>query len=141
MIDYKNCDGLKKTSDNLFFIIREFENVVRKSVDYESIHSKSFLKDELREEILDSFMVKHFSCDLFEHVEDDNVRESFLENCINLFLTVRGFAITKLINKKTEKSAKNEKKTSASLRDALKQGRHEKPTPGKTRREKPRAIL
>ena len=37
-----------------------------------------------------------------------------------IFLTVRGFAITKLINKKTEKSAKNVKKTSASLRDALK---------------------
>ncbi|XP_052278876.1 uncharacterized protein LOC127877232 [Dreissena polymorpha] len=120
MIDYKNCGGLKKPSDNFFFMIREFENVVRKSVDHESIHSKSFLKDELREEILDSFMVKHNSCDLFELVEDDNERESFLEDCINLFLSVRGFAITKLINKKTEKSAKNEKKTSASLRDALK---------------------
>ncbi|KAH3770460.1 hypothetical protein DPMN_171747 [Dreissena polymorpha] len=121
MYKYKDRCGLKKPCDDFFFMVREFENVVRKQVNHTQIHAKSFLKTELTDNIMDSFMVKHYSAILFEsEADEESEKEHYLEDCIDYFLTVRGFAVAKLVNKQTAQSAKENKKTSASLRDALK---------------------
>lgn len=101
MAAYKNRGGLKTPCDDFFLMVREFENVIRQNVNHENLHAKSIMKHQCKENILDSFMVKHYSTKLFGGEEDtDNEREQYLEDCMHLFLTVRGFALAKLVNKK-----------------------------------------
>ena len=97
-------------------MIREFENVIRKHVDLNKMNANTLMKDRLKEMMLDTHMVKHYSNELFGDTED---REIYVEECLNIFLTVRGFAVAKLINKKVSKTEK-QKKSSHSLRDTLK---------------------
>ena len=105
MLQYKNHGGLLKPCDEFFYLVREFENLVRKNVDHEKLHAKSIMKSELKEILLDAFMVKHYSYDLFTDFEnDDNNQESYLEDTIDIFLTVRGYAMARLVNKRNQKN-------------------------------------
>ena len=93
---------------------------MRENVDHEKLHAKPILKSELKEILLDVFMVKHYSNDLFTDIEnDDNKQGSYLEDTIYIFLTVRGYAVTRLVKKRNIKKLKGHK-SSDSLRDALK---------------------
>lgn len=77
------------------------------------------MKDRLKEVVFDAFMVQHYSCELFGETDYDVGRESYVEDCLNIFLTVRGFAVANLVNK-THKSAQVSDRSSHSLRDSLK---------------------
>ena len=61
------------------------------------MNANTLMKDRLKEMILDTHMVKHYSNKLLDETED---KEIYVEDCLNIFLTVRGFAVVKLINKK-----------------------------------------
>jgi len=121
MLTLKDRGGLRKPCDNFFFLIREFENITRGSVDCKNVNETMLLKDNLKENILDGFMVKHYANEIFDYSETET-GEAITEDCVNLFLTVRGHALAKLVKKTAAKATKHEKqcKTSHSLRDSLK---------------------
>ena len=117
MIERKDRGGLRKPCDSFFFMVREFENVVRRNVDMDNLSGTPMMKAPLKEKILDSFMVKHYGNELFR---DPDTAEMYIEECMDLFLTVRGFAAAKLVTRRVTHSAKELKMSSHSLRDALK---------------------
>ena len=51
MLQYKSRDGLLKPSDELFYLVREFE------VDHEKLHAKAIMKSELNEILLDAYQI------------------------------------------------------------------------------------
>jgi len=57
---------------------------------------------------MDGFMVKHYANDLFDYSETE-ASEAITENCVNLFLTVRGHALAKLVKKDSYESHFNMK--------------------------------
>ena len=130
LLEIKDRGGLRKPSDEFFFLIREFENVVRTNVNMDNLHAGMLKKDKLKEVILDAYMVKYYSNKLFSDEESVDEKEEYVEDCINIFLTMRGYAIAKLLNKKEVLSSKTNKslhslgdktnKSSNSLRDSLK---------------------
>jgi len=52
---------------------------------------------------MDGFMVKHYANELFDYSETE-AGEAITENCVNLFLTVRGHALAKLVKKTATKA-------------------------------------
>lgn len=125
LYEIQNRGGLKKPCDKFFFLIREFERVIRENVDSHDPSPDTFLKAELKEQILDTYMVKHYSEELFpsQIKAPENDDHSYVEDILNIFLTVRGFAVAKSAQKKYRKEQIKDPakaKSSASLRDALK---------------------
>ena len=57
MLLYKSSGGLLKPCDEFFYLVREFENLVRKNVDHEKLHAKAIMKSELKEILLDVYQI------------------------------------------------------------------------------------
>ncbi|CAG2199464.1 unnamed protein product [Mytilus edulis] len=111
--------GLIMPSDNFYLLTREFETVVRKHLGDQELNAKSLLHDKLKELIMESFMVKYYSEQIFVGIDyDDYVL--ILEDIIHLFLTIRGFSTAKVIRNKMIKDKVTSKK-SLSLRQVLKE--------------------
>ncbi|KAJ8307581.1 hypothetical protein KUTeg_014867 [Tegillarca granosa] len=113
--DKKNRGGLYKPCDNFYLLVRELETVMRKNVDIDNLSAKSLLVTKLKEVMLESFMVKHYTVKLFG--DATGIVPSVLEDVISLFLTVRGYAIARLERNKLSKTNALQKK---SLRQSLK---------------------
>jgi hypothetical protein len=62
-------------------------------VNLDSLSANSLKCDQLKEFIMESFMVKHYGAKLFSEVEDD-IQVSVLEDILSLFLTVLNHAGT-----------------------------------------------
>ncbi|VDI24256.1 Hypothetical predicted protein [Mytilus galloprovincialis] len=115
----KDRGGLIMPSDNFYLLTREFETVVRKHLGDQELNAKSLLHDKLKELIMESFMVKYYSEQIFVGIDyDDYVL--ILEDIIHLFLTIRGFSTAKVIRNKMIKDKVTSKK-SLSLRQVLKE--------------------
>ncbi|CAG2231975.1 unnamed protein product [Mytilus edulis] len=116
---YKTQDrgGLQKPSDSLFLLIRELETIIRKTVE-PSYSASSLLIDPLKEAMMEGFMVKHY-CDILMQGETADIVSAITEDIIHLFLTIRGFAVTRIERNKLTKKAKSQ--PSSSLRQALKE--------------------
>lgn len=111
--------GLSLPCDNFFLMLREFETIVRCHASIHNLHATSLLKDKLKELIMESLMVKFYSEKLFCGIEFENYI-NVLEDIIHIFLTVRGFAVTRVLRNAMAKE-KTRNKTSASFRQALKE--------------------
>ncbi|XP_052806546.1 uncharacterized protein LOC128235790 [Mya arenaria] len=109
--------GLNHPKEKMFLIIREFENIIRTHVDQENLNGNSLLCDTLKENLLDSIIVKTYSEELFSCITNNYV--CVVENMATLFLTIRGYAITKHF--RNEKKITKQK--SVSLRGGFKKGR------------------
>lgn len=123
-LDKKNRGGLKKPCDNFFLLVREFELEVRKYESQNTVSSNN--KEQLKERIFDSFMVGHYNEKLFPQQldcadEEQSENLSYIEDTIELFLTVRGYAKARALQNQFLKTKKNElrAKSSASLRESL----------------------
>jgi len=112
--------GLQKPCDTFFLLVRELELVVRKSVTAK-LSANSLLLGPLKENIMESFMVKYY-CDILIPNESCEVVSSVTEDIVHLFLTIRGYAVTRLERNKLQKSANG--KASLSLRQVLKEKVH-----------------
>ena len=112
--------GLQKPCDTFFLLVRELELIVRKSVTAK-LSAHSLLLGPLKENIMESFMVKYY-CDLLIPNESCEVVSSVTEDIVHLFLTIRGYAVTRLERNKLQKSANG--KASLSLRQVLKEKVH-----------------
>jgi len=62
---------------------------------------------------MDGFMVKHYANELFDYSETE-AGEAITENCVNLFLTVRGHALAKLVKQTATKPLKHENQSKPS---------------------------
>ncbi|CAC5416616.1 unnamed protein product [Mytilus coruscus] len=117
----KDRGGLKLPTDNFYLLVRHMEIIVRQSVNLDNLSASSLCKDSLKEKIMDAFMVKHYASQLFP--ASDNTL-CLMEDIVNMFLTVRGNAVSKLHRRKLAKSnkqnAKKPSKPSSSLRQVLK---------------------
>ena len=103
--------GLKTPSDNFFLFIRECEMCCRDSVDEVHLNSGTYNIVTLKEKIMDRYMVKFY----IEKLVQGKLSSHVIENCVSLFLTVRGHAAAK---KRARLISKQEKK---SFRGALKE--------------------
>lgn len=106
--------GLRRPIDDFYLLVRECEIVVRSCVG-SVLSASSLLVDPLRERIMESFMVKHYCSKMFS---SDSSSSFVLEDIITLFLTIRGFAVTRLKRNELNLQAQQGKK-SASLRQTL----------------------
>ena len=70
---------------------------------------------------MESFMVKYY-CDILIPNESCEVVSSVTEDLVHLFLTIRGYAVTRLERNKLQKSSNG--KASLSLRQVLKEKVH-----------------
>lgn len=113
--DKKNRGGLMKPCDDFYLLIRELETVMRKNVEMDSLSANSLLISELKESMLESYMVKHYSLKLFG--ESSELVSNVLEDIISLFLTIRGYAIARLERNKLHRAGVDSKQ---SLRQTLK---------------------
>ncbi|CAG2249448.1 unnamed protein product [Mytilus edulis] len=110
--------GLQKPCDTLFLLVREMELIVRKTTST-VLSANSLLTEPLMENIMESFMIKYY-CNILMANEEGSIVSAVTEDIIRLFLRIRGFAVTRLERNKTIKTSKSTKKSSSSLRQALK---------------------
>lgn len=108
-----NRGGLKIPSDNFFLLIREFEFVCRKSVGEEALNSLTFCKTNVKELIMEEFMVKYY----LEQLKMD-INSQLCERIMSLFLTIRGNACAR--KRKLEEINTGKTKTK-SVRQSLKE--------------------
>lgn len=106
--------GLKHPNDDTFLMVREIEIVIRSQVDKENMNAHSLLIAPLKESVLSSFMLKHYAEKLFSTVTLNTASVS--EDIVNLFLTVRGYAATRLVRNQLRQS----KTKAVSMRGGLK---------------------
>ncbi|CAC5368331.1 unnamed protein product [Mytilus coruscus] len=83
-----------------------------------SYSASSLLIDPLKEAMMEAFMVKHY-CDILMQGETADIVSAITEDIIHLFLTIRGFAVTRIERNKLTKKEKSQ--PSSSLRQALKE--------------------
>ena len=100
-----NRGGLKIPRDDFFFLIQELERRHRTFADRKSLSANSLNVVALKEYMMESHLVNFYS----ERLGCN----SYLEAIISIFLTVRGFAITKQLRNKSNSDKK-------SLRNGLK---------------------
>ena len=113
----QNRGGLQKPSDSLFLLVRELEAVVRRTATF-PLCASSFLINPLKEQLMESFLVKHY-CAVLMPDQPCDIVSAVTEDIIHLFLTIRGFAVTRKERNKISKSTDNN--TSTSLRQVLKE--------------------
>lgn len=120
-VSKNNRGGLLHPCDEFFLLVREFEICIRKHLDFKNLSAQTLLCDNLKELVLESFMVKHYCDKLFGNIEDDtdNIQSAILEDILCLFLTVRGYAITRVKRNELAKDSRPKKKSSG-LRQSLK---------------------
>lgn len=113
--------GLLHPCDEFFLLVREFEICIRKHLNFKNLSALTLKCDNLKELVLESFMVKHYCDKLFGNIEDDtdNIQSAILEDILCLFLTVRGYAITRVKRNELAKDSRPKKKSSG-LRQSLK---------------------
>ena len=105
--------GLQKPSDDFFLLVRELETVVRKNTKT-NLDATALLVNPLKECMMESFMVKHYCKKLSETLPTEVV-----EDILQIFLTIRGFAVVRVERNKMAKSAKTDSRKSAGLRQTL----------------------
>ncbi|KAH3784100.1 hypothetical protein DPMN_162051 [Dreissena polymorpha] len=102
-------------------MIREFERVVREN-QYTEHNIAS--KEEIKEKVLEAFMIQHYADKLFysEFSSEEDVSDMcFLEDCLEIFLTIRGFAMARAIQRTISRGKIFDKSApSKSLRGSLK---------------------
>ncbi|XP_062597802.1 uncharacterized protein LOC134259219 [Saccostrea cucullata] len=108
--------GLLRPTDAFYLLVRELENTIRTIVDFDNLQSISLNSCEVKEKMMDSFMVKHYMTQLYGDFPETDLLP-LLEDIVCVFTTVRGYAVTRLLRKKL--NAKSVK-PSDSLRQALK---------------------
>ncbi|XP_063402192.1 uncharacterized protein LOC134686117 [Mytilus trossulus] len=107
--------GLQKPCDTFFFLVRELETIVRKCIS-PPYSASSLSLQPLKESFMESFMVKYYTDIMFKGETCDTM-SSMTEDIIHLFLTVRGYAFTRIERNKISNSSK----ASSGLRKALKE--------------------
>ncbi|CAC5363148.1 unnamed protein product [Mytilus coruscus] len=107
--------GLQKPCDTFFFLVRELEMIVRKSIS-PPYSASSLSLQPLKESFMESFMVKYYTDIMFKGETCDTM-SSITEDIIHLFLTVRGYAFTRIERNKISNSSK----ASSGLRRALRE--------------------
>ncbi|KAH3880415.1 hypothetical protein DPMN_004329 [Dreissena polymorpha] len=119
--DKKNRGGLKMPCEDFFCMIREFERVVREN-QYTEHNIAS--KEEIKGKVLEAFMIQHYADKLFysEFSSEEDVSDMcFLEDCLEIFLTIRGFAMARAIQRTISRGKIFDKSApSKSLKGSLK---------------------
>ncbi|KAH3809403.1 hypothetical protein DPMN_006467 [Dreissena polymorpha] len=82
-----NRGGLKIPNEDTFLLVREFENQCRKTVD-ENLSCSDIHTVELKEQIMDAFMVQYYA----EKLMPGKYSMIILEKMLSVFLTMRGHA-------------------------------------------------
>ena len=103
--------GLKIPSDNFYLFIRECEMCCRDTLDETHLNSGTYSLVTPKEKIMDRYMCKYY----IDKLVKGKLSSYVIENCVSLFLSVRGHAAAK---KKTRLVSLQEKK---SMRGALKE--------------------
>ena len=121
----KNRGGLKRPCDNFFLLLRSSELVLLKN-NPSVLHTRanSIRNCEIKEKIMEDFMVKYYREKLFRIPDDENdihdkVTDVVFEDIINLFITIRGFAVQRVQRSKILKTVEK-KRSGDSFRQALK---------------------
>ena len=88
------------------------------------LRANSLLLGPIKENIMESFMVKYY-CNMLIPNESCEVVSSVTEDLVHFFLTIRGYAVTRLERNKLQKSSNGKPgKASLSLRRVLKEKVH-----------------
>ena len=112
--------GLVRPADNFYLLVRELEISIRKVVDFNNMNSESLTSSKMKEHMMDSFMVNYYLKELCGDCVNSDL-SGLLEDIIKVFLTVRGFAVARVLrNKLSGKQNKQPAKQSNSLRQVLK---------------------
>ncbi|KAK7504646.1 hypothetical protein BaRGS_00004132 [Batillaria attramentaria] len=111
--------GLKESTFYFLQLVLSWEAILRKSIDLDCLKTTSLATDRLKEVILTDSVVQQ----LWHTATGSSGHQILLEALLAQFLTVRGFAVAKLVQKKTDVVLRQEntsRRKSASLRKNLK---------------------
>ncbi|KAK7492821.1 hypothetical protein BaRGS_00015959 [Batillaria attramentaria] len=98
-LESQDRGGLKKPVMGFFHLVMCFETVIRREVDIDKLEESSLATDKLKEAIFADSMVQSQWRELTGH----SGLQKLLEAIVMHFVTVRGFAIAKLVMKKVQK--------------------------------------
>lgn len=96
-----NRGGLIYPADDFLLLIKEMEIIMRKNINMKKLSFNSLSKSVMTEHISASHMV-HYYWDSLCAESEDFVKLFVLELIINLFLTIRSFALLKHMKAKYE---------------------------------------
>ena len=109
--------GLQYPTQDFYLLIREMENITNSNIDMSSLSAHSLLKVSLKELVMDSFLVKYYWTELLKKSgSSEDECGHFLEYVIDLFLTIRGFAVARKVKNQLHRRVKP---TTCSLRKSL----------------------
>ena len=130
LLEKKNRGGLKYPTEHCYLLVRSIDAVVRANTD-KHLSQYSLSKCVLKEKIMEDYMVKYYTEKLFSRPVHDSSEEedavnspsTYLEDIINIFLTVRGFAIARVEKNKIAMKNKSSQadKAGSSFRETLKE--------------------
>lgn len=109
-----NRGGLIIPSDNFFLLVRELENSYRKYVDLNNITCLTLDRTYIVVKLLDDFLVNYYWDKLCQPSE---TKDLLLENCIKLFLSVRGHSTARHIKLLITEKNESKKSLRQNLRD------------------------
>ena len=110
--------GLQYPSKDFYLLIREIDYILSSDLHIDTLHANSLLKSKSKDEIFDSYMVNYYWGRLLQKSgSTDGDCISFLEYVIDIFLNVKGFAISKKVRQDVAASTS---KASSSFRKKLK---------------------
>ena len=100
-------------------LVREFDTIYRKHSQATAVTGCN--KSEMLSLIFDGLMVKYYWTKLFEKSDIDELKSlAVLDYLINLFITVKGFAVARKEKDKLQKKVRSVVSASKSLRGKLK---------------------
>ncbi|KAK7475061.1 hypothetical protein BaRGS_00033674 [Batillaria attramentaria] len=101
----KDRGGLKACTKDFFELVQAFEVILRKVVDIEHLTVSTLATDKLKEAVLSDCVVQ----ELWRIASGSSNHQVLLEKLITQFLTVRGFAIAKHIQRNVQEALRREK--------------------------------
>ena len=125
MTKAKDRGGLIYPKSEFYLMIRELESVARKVVNINNLHAQSMDTTNLQEQMLDSILTKYYWEKLAANLISP-LPSRVLENIIQLFLKMRGYAVARHLRRQASKTlsadkrkSKSEQPKSRSLRKTL----------------------
>ena len=112
------CDrgGLSYSSDNFYKFVLSLENCLRASINIDCLTSDALKVDYLLEILMENVSVKLS----WEQISSDAAEIKVMEKVIKLFLTIRGFAISKYVQRQMAKTAAKTKQVKCSKKSVRK---------------------
>ena len=90
-------------------MIRQFENILRNSIDITALSKDSLLKENIHEKLISYDMVKYYWDSCVSGI-DDKVSRTLLTHVIKVFQRIRGYAVRKYMKRLLQHQLKNAKR-------------------------------